>query len=90
MSWGRDVLGLLFSGLDHDGRSGSVAVEYLHSALHPLHLLEDGDGVGASLSSAVLGPRQDVSAAERDRNGGLLDRRRLLPTLLEDAHQEFA
>ena len=54
-----------------------------------VHLLQDGDGVRASLSGAVLGPRQDVPPAERDRDGGLLNRRRLLPSLLEDSHEEF-
>lgn len=53
-------------------------------------LLEDGNGVSAGLAGSVLGPGQDVPAAQRDRDGGLLDGRGLLPALLEDAHQQFA
>ena len=53
-------------------------------------LLQNGDGVGTSLSGAVLGPGEDVPSAERHRDGGLLDGRRLVPALLEDAHQQLA
>ena len=36
-----------------------------------------------------LGPGEDVPAGERDGDAGLLDGARLLPALLEDAHQKL-
>lgn len=52
--------------------------------------LQDWDRVGARLAGAVLGSCQNVSATQGDGDGCFLDWRRLLPTLLENAHQQFA
>ena len=55
-----------------------------------VNLIQDWDSVGASFARSVFGASQDVSAALCDWNGSLLNRRRLLPSLLEDTHQHFA
>ena len=49
-----------------------------------------GNDVGARFSSSIFGASEDVAAAQRDRDGRLLNRRRLLPTFLENSHQNVA
>ena len=56
--------------------------------LRRVDLLEDGDGEGGGLSSAVLCACEDVASCECDRDGLLLDGRGALEACLEDAHQE--
>mmetsp|Transcript_46946 Transcript_46946/g.78217 ORF Transcript_46946/g.78217 Transcript_46946/m.78217 type:complete len:419 (-) Transcript_46946:177-1433(-) len=52
--------------------------------------LQGGDEEGGGLSGAVLGTGEDVATSEGDGDGLLLDGRRLLKALFEDAHEELA
>ena len=52
--------------------------------------LHHGNDVGAGFARAVLGAGQNVAAAQSDGDGRLLNRRRLLPTFLENTHQNVA
>lgn len=58
----------------------------LNVLLGRVDLLQHWNTIRARFARTVLGTRQNVFAAQRNRNGRLLDGRRLLPALLEDAH----
>lgn len=65
---------------DDDLDLGDVSVDALQS----------GDEEGSGLSGAVLGTSEDVTTSKGDGDGLLLDGRRLLKALFEDAHEELA
>jgi len=62
----------------------------LDLVLGDVDALEDRNDVGARFAGAVLGAREYVAAGESDRYARLLNGRRILPALLEDAHEELA
>jgi len=87
-----EVLAELFAHLARLQRQLSSRDEQnrLDGVFRDIHLLQHGDGERGGLAGAVLGARQDIAPSQRDGNRLLLDGRRALEPLLEDAHQELA
>ena len=79
---------------DLAGLEGELARRHddqrLDLVLGRVNALQYGNDVGARLAGAVLGASENVAAGERDWDARLLDGRRILPALLEDAHEQLA
>ena len=63
-------------------RFSFVSVEFRITSFH------HGNDVRAGFAGSVLRPSENVAPAKRYRDSRLLDGRRLLPTLLENSHQD--
>ena len=91
-----DLAAHVLGDLDADlrGLQGELARGHndqrLYFVFGGVDALENGYDVGAGLAGAVFGARQNVATRQRDRYARLLNGRRILPALLEDAHQELA
>ena len=61
----------------------------LHMVLLRVCLLQERDEVSSSLPCSILGPGQDVSPRQRNRDTLLLDWRGHLVALLKDTHEQL-
>jgi hypothetical protein len=69
--------------------AGGDEEEGLDLWLVDVDLLERGDDERSRLAGAVLGSGEDVTFGEGDGDGFFLDRRRLLESGFEDAHEQL-